>query len=97
MSSEIDVRLKELITLWTDGTPASLQRVPLLCDKIFLAANLESQMDVDPKLLQRALRLAAAAEDRLATCLAIQSRTGSYSTGGALEHSPHIVTAGWEG
>jgi hypothetical protein len=96
MLSEIDLRLQQLIALWVDGTLASLRRVPILCDEITeFEAGVSSVPD--RHLLRRAACLSSAAERRLAACLEIQSRTGSYSTSGALETSPRIATTGWEG
>ena len=98
MPSEIDQQLKELIALWIDGTLASLQRIPLLCDEIAeLAVPNGCLPHVDRDLLDRAGRLSVRAERRVAVCLEIQTRTGSYSTQGAMELSPRLCTAGWEG
>jgi|ERR1035441_466003 hypothetical protein len=98
MLNPIDLRLQQLIALWIDGSPVSLQRIPLLCDQIEeLAADGGFTGNPDRDLIRRAGRLSAKAEQRLVACLEIQSRTGSYSTRGALELLPHMVTAGWEG
>jgi len=98
MLSEIDQKLKQLIALWIDGTLSSLRRIPLLCEEIAeSAARSGSKLTPDQALLHRVGLLSVKAEQRLAVCLEIQSRTGSYSTQGALERSPRIVTAGWEG
>jgi len=97
-TERIEPRLQQLIALWIDGTLASLRRIPLLCDEIAeLAACNGFEGNPEQDLLRRAGRLSAKAEQRLMACLEIQSRTGSYSTRGALEVSPRIVTAGWEG
>jgi hypothetical protein len=91
-------QLQELIRLWVDATPGSLARIPALCNVIEeLAANRRFTCEIDRDLLRRADLLAAKAEKRLADCLAILSRTGSYSTHGDLEVSPRVVTSGWEG
>lgn len=97
MMAEIDLRLQQLIELWKDASPHSLQSIPPLCGEILKMAEGEGSVGVDRNLLGRARRLAAKAEQRLATCVEIQSRTGAYSTRGSLETSPHVVTAGWEG
>lgn len=95
--SEIDRRLKQLIALWIDGTPASLLHVPALCEEMLVLARSEGKLNMDQNLLSHVRRLAAKADERLAVCLEIQSRTGSYSIRGALELAPRIATAGWEG
>jgi hypothetical protein len=102
MSSEIDMRLKQLIALWVDGTTVSLRQVPFLCQEILGEEMLSDarnagKFNADQNLLHHVSLLAAKAEQRLAVCLEIQSRTGSYSIRGALELAPRIVTAGWEG
>ena len=107
MLSEIDLRLKQLIALWIQGTPDGLRSVPLLCkemlceamlcEEMLVVARNEGKLNVNQNLLHRVGRLAATAEQRLAVCLEIQSRTGSYSIRGALEVLPRIATAGWEG
>lgn len=98
MLNQTDLRLGQLIALWIEGTSAGLRRIPLLCDEIAeLAASGGFKGDFDRDLLRRASRLSAHAEQRLAACLEIQTRTGSYSTCGALEVSQHVVTADWEG
>jgi len=98
MLNPIDLRLRQLVALWIDGTPSSLQSIPRLCHEIAgLAANGRYAGNLDQDLLRRAGRLSAKAERRLAACLRIQSRTGAYSMHGALELSPHLATTGWEG
>ena len=62
-----------------------------------LAARSESVGEIDQNLLRRAKLLSTKAEKRLAECVAIQTRTGTYSTGGAHELLPRVVTSGWEG
>jgi hypothetical protein len=95
--SKIDQRLKQLVALWIDGTPDSLRHVPVLCEEMLLLARNEGKLNMDQNLLHHVGRLAAKADGRLAVCLEIQSRTGSYSVRGALELTPRIATAGWEG
>jgi hypothetical protein len=102
MPNEIDPRLKQLIALWIDGTSTSLQCVPEVCDELYESVvnstgRDESKLPFDGELLRRVGLLSAKAEQRLEACLEIQSRTGSYSTRGALELSARVVTAGWEG
>jgi hypothetical protein len=98
MPDKVDAGLQQLIALWIDGTRASLLLIPPVCDRIAeLAANGTFTAEFDPSLAWRASLLAVKAEQRLTACLAIQSRTGSYSTQGELERSPHVATAGWEG
>jgi hypothetical protein len=98
MLNPIDARLQQIISLWVDGNPASLGRIPALCDEIEeLVSSSECKGDHDRNLARRAACLSAKAEQRLAACLEIQSRTGSYSMQGALELLPRVVTAGWEG
>ena len=107
MLSEIDLRLSQLIALWIDGTLACLRSIPPLCEEMLdeiahddiadLVAAKAGKLNIDPHLLQRLGRLASKGEQRLAVCLEIQSRTGCYSTDGALELSPRMATSGWEG
>jgi hypothetical protein len=97
MTTGIDLRLQQLIALWKDASRASMREIPLLCGEILQVAAGDGFMGLDPNLLHRAARLSVKAEQRLAACVEIQSRTGSYSTHGALELSPRVVTAGWEG
>jgi len=96
--SQIEACLRQLSALWVDATPASLQRIPALCEQIVEATTHPGlPQKIDPSLLRRVELLSAKAEARLEECLAIQTRTGSYSTLGALEVAPRLVTAGWEG
>jgi len=102
MTTEIDLRLQQIIALWIDGDAASLRRIPLVCDEI---AGLAGSCgfgngefaSFDRSLLRRADRLSSKAEQRLAVCVEIQSRTGGYSTHGAMELLPRVATSGWEG
>lgn len=96
MITEIDKRLEELVALWVDGNGASLRKIPCLCGEIIECAGRDARLTYSPNLLQRVGLLAGKAEQRLRTCVEIQSRTGSYSTSGALELARRIVTAGWE-
>jgi hypothetical protein len=98
MSSQMNERLQELTGLWVDLTSASMQRIPALCDEIaMLAARGEDTEEIDRDLLYKTELLSTTAEKRLTECLAIQTRTGSYSTRGALERSSRVATSGWEG
>jgi hypothetical protein len=98
MSTQINDQLKELAALWVDATAESMRRIPALCSDIAeMAARGEFGGGVDRDLLNRAKLLSTRAETRLAECLAIQSRTGSYSIRGAPELSPRVATSGWEG
>ena len=95
MTTDIDLRLERLIALWIAGDRVSLAAIPPLCDEITALAD--HTPDHDPSLLRRAARLASAADERLAICLRIQSRTGAYSGSGGLEVVPHLATNGWRG
>ena len=97
MTSEMDSRLKQLIALWTDGDSASLLGIPSLCGEIAALAADGGIKSFDQGLMDRAERLSARAERRLAACLEILSRTGEYSTQGQMGLSPRVVTVGWEG
>lgn len=98
MATFINAQLQELGELWMDAGAASLQRIPVLCSRLAeLAADGKGSADIDLDLLRRVQVLSIQAEERLSACLAIQTRTGSYSGSGAHELSPRIATAGWEG
>lgn len=90
-----NAKLLELNGLWVEMTPASLARIPTLCEEI--GRDCGKAGEVDPVLVRRAGLLAATARRRLIDCLMIQSRTGSYAISGELEASPHVTTSGWEG
>jgi hypothetical protein len=47
--------------------------------------------------LGRIALLAEKAQRRIAECLVIQTRTGTYSPRRTLEQSPRIATLNWEG
>jgi len=97
-ASQIEACLRQLSGLWMDATPASLQLIPALCEQIAEATTHPGLLRrIDRRLLRRVELLSAKAEARLEECLAIQTRTGSYSTLGAPEVSPRLVTSGWEG
>jgi hypothetical protein len=96
--SPINTQLRELARLWVDANPESVRRIPALCGEIAeLAARPGFTAEIDRDLLRRARLLSTRAETRSAQCLAILSRTGCYSTDGALEVSPCVATSGWEG
>jgi hypothetical protein len=96
--NQINTQLQELIELWVNPAPDQLQRISTLCDDLAAwAARNEPGREVDRKLLSRAELLATRAENRLAECVAIQTRTGSYAINGTQELSPSVATAGWEG
>jgi hypothetical protein len=102
MAKAINDQLQELAALWVDASPESFERISLLCGEMEQAAAtgaVEQRVDqgVDRVLLRRAELLAIKAEKRLAECLTILTRTGSYSTAGALEVSERVATSGWEG
>ena len=97
-NAQLDNQLRELAALWVDASPESLERISALCGEMERAA-LRGQIagGPDPFFLRRAELLAIQAEKRLAECLAVLARTGSYSTAGSLEVASHVATSGWEG
>jgi hypothetical protein len=98
MADGINDQLQELAALWVDASPESFERISLLCGQMEQAAAIgEADQGVDRVLLRRAELLAIKAEKRLAECLSILTRTGSYSTAGSLEVSERVATSGWEG
>ena len=91
-------QLEELENLWIDASSASLQRIPPLCGEIEESAAANGFPGaIDPILLRRIDQLATHAGNRLAECLSIQSRTGTYSMNGSLESLSRVATTGWEG
>jgi hypothetical protein len=94
--TNINSQLRDLTRLWTDPTTENLAHIPGLCNSIeeMLGASLG---EIDPSLIFRARLLAAKAQHRIEECVAIQTRTGSYSMCGAHELSPRVATTGWEG
>jgi hypothetical protein len=96
VSNKINAQLEELGALWVNPISEALQRIPALCDEI-AAACAPNEARINRELLCRAGLLSIKAQTRLMDCLAIQIRTGSYSTTGALEASPRVATLGWEG
>ena len=96
--TRIHGQLEELANLWMDASAASLQQVTVLCGEIeATAAHGDFDRRVDRNLLRRVEQLATGAEKRLAECLTIQSRTGTYSVNGSLELLTRVATSGWEG
>jgi hypothetical protein len=98
MTTQIETHLQELAGLWVEVTSEGLRRIPVLCSEIEdLTARGEAGAKVERDLLRRIDLLSSRAEARMAECLAIQTRTGTYSTRGALETTPRVATSGWEG
>jgi hypothetical protein len=96
--NSMNTRLEKLAELWVQPTSDSLRRISELCDEVAaLFARRESIGEIDQGLLRRAKLLSTKAEKRVAECVAIQTRTGTYSTCGGHELSPRVVTSGWEG
>jgi len=96
--NQIETWLGQLSASWVDASPTALQQIPALCEQIVEATTQPGlPRKVDSGLLRRVELLSAKAVARVEECLDIQTRTGSYSTLGALEVSPRLVTAGWEG
>jgi hypothetical protein len=97
-TNNVNAKLNELIQMWIDGSAVSLQHIPGLCDEITeIIANRAILAELDRSLLRRVALLSVRAESRLAACLAIQTRTGAYSTHGVFETLPRVVTTNWEG
>ena len=94
--TDFNSQLRDLCGLWIDPSSENLARVPDLCNSIeeILAGN---SPKIDGILIFRAGLFAAKARQRIEECVAIQSRTGSYSVSGTLEVSPKVATTGWEG
>jgi hypothetical protein len=91
-------RLEKLAGLWIEADAESLREIPLICAEISgLASNRMCSQPIDRALLGRINRLAAKAAERLDACVAIQTRTGSYSVRGGIEVAPQVATDAWEG
>ncbi len=98
MEDLIQMRLVQLIQLWRDPTPGNLCLITTLCAEISPATSDQAlTCKIDPKLLLRLEALAGKAERVVSECVAIHTRSGSYSTQGAPELLAHVATLGWEG
>ena len=94
----VNAQLRELIALWADPNSASLLRIAGLCVQLAeTAASGKVVGSPDQELLRRGLALAMSAEHRMAMCVAIQTRTGTYSAGGTFGLLPCVATSDWEG
>lgn len=98
MSETINTQLHDLAGLWMDPSSENLRQILAACDDLTASAiSGATDEEMDPALLRRVQMLAGRAEKRLADCLAIQIRTGSYSVRGDLELASRVATSGWEG
>lgn len=98
MSIDINAYLQQLTEMWVIANSDSLGEIPILCGEIQeLATCAESAGQIDRGLLCRLRLLSDKAEKRITDCVAIQTRTGAYSTRGSLELAPRVATSGWEG
>jgi hypothetical protein len=94
---EPNQRVEQLAGLWKEAEMESFAQIPELCDEIARLAADGQFAQVDSDLLGRVKLLAARAERRLAECVAIQTRTGIYSTHGGFDVARRVATSGWEG
>lgn len=90
-------KTSELLSLWIDAGDTALQRVPEVCEQVGDLLRQGLILPLDFETIRRAGILAATAQERLATCIAIQSRVGTYSSGGAFETKTCLATTDWEG